>query len=145
MDATKKTTAVFDDVKIDVKMKLSALWVAAMLCFIYGDFFGLFEPGRLAGMLAGKMGPLGPTTQGVLLGVSVFMAIPSVMVFLSLALKPKTNRWVNIIVGVVFSVVVPTTMVGAWTFYQFLGVVEVALTALVVWYAWNWPKHDAAM
>jgi hypothetical protein len=34
------------------------------------------------------------------------------------------------------------TMKGAWLFYQFLGVVEVALTMLIVWHAWNWPASN---
>jgi hypothetical protein len=94
-------------------------------------------------MLEGKIVPLGPTTQGVLLGTSVMMAIPSVMVFLSLALKPNLNRWVNIISGVIYTVIMLITMPGAWAYYIFLGIVEVVLTALIVWYAWNWPKQEA--
>ena len=143
MDSMKKAATVLDDIKIHVKMKLSALWVSVMLCYIYGDYFGLYEPGKLQGMLEGKMGPLGPTTQGVLLGTAILMAIPSVMVFLSLALKPNPNRWVNIILGVIYTVIMLITMPGAWAFYKFLGVVEVVLTALIVWYAWNWPKQEA--
>jgi hypothetical protein len=73
----------------------------------------------------------------------MLMAIPSVMVFLSLALKPNPNRWVNLILGVIYTVIMLITMPGAWAFYIFLGVVEVALTALIVWYAWNWPRQGA--
>jgi hypothetical protein len=32
-------------------------------------------------------------------------------------------------------------MPGAWEFYVFLGVIEIVLTALIVWYAWKWPKR----
>jgi len=143
MDSMKKAATVLDDIKIHVKLKISALWVSVMLCYIYGDYFGLYKPGKLQGMLEGQMGPLGPTTQGVLLGTAILMAIPSVMVFLSLALKPNPNRWVNIILGVIYTVIMLITMPGAWAFYIFLGVVEVVLTALIVWYAWNWPKQEA--
>ena len=48
MDSAKKTAPMLDDVKIHVKLKLSALWVSAMLCYIYGDFFQLFTPRALA-------------------------------------------------------------------------------------------------
>ena len=144
MASMKKAATVFDDIKIHVKMKISALWVSVMLCYIYGDYFGLYKPGKLQGMLEGRMGPLGLTTQGVLLGTAILMAIPSVMVFLSLALKPNPNRWVNIILGVIYTVIMLITMPGAWAFYMFLGIVEVVLTALIVWYAWNWPKQEAA-
>ena len=62
-----------------------------MFCYIYGDYFGLYKPGALQGILKGEMGPLGPTTQGILLGTSVLMAIPSLMVFLSLVLSPSES------------------------------------------------------
>lgn len=144
MEPMKKHSTVLDDVKVHVKIKLSALWASLVLCYIYGDYFGLYEPGKLQGMLEGRMGPLGPTTQGVLLGTAILMAIPSAMVFLSLALKPGANRWANIILGAIFTVIMLITMPGAWAFYIFLGIVEVALTALIVWYAWNWPKQVTA-
>ena len=131
----------FDDVKVHVRMKLSALWASLVLCYIYGDYFGLYEPGKLQGMLDGRMGPLGATTQGVLLGTAILMAIPSVMVFLSLVLKPGVNRWANIILGAIFTVIMLITMPGAWAFYIFLGIVEVVLSGLIVWYAWNWPRR----
>ncbi len=144
MNSTKKAAPARDDVRVHVKLKLSALWVSVMLCYIYGDYFGLYKPGKLQGMLEGRMGPLGATTQGVLLGTAILMAIPSVMVFLSLVLKPGPNRRVNIILGLVYTVIVAITMPGSWAFYQFLGVVEVILTVLIVWYAWNWPRREAA-
>jgi Family of unknown function (DUF6326) len=137
----KKPGAALEDIKIHVKLKLSALWVSVMFCYIYADYFGLYVPGALQRMLEGKMGPLGPTTQGVLLGTSVMMAIPSVMVFLSLVLKPNLNRWVNIILGVIYTVIILITM-WDWAFYVFLGIVEGVLTALIVWHAWNWPKQE---
>jgi hypothetical protein len=142
MDSMKKAATVLDDIRIHVKMKLSALWTSVMLCYIYGDYFELYKPGKLQGMLDGQMGPLGQVTQGVLLGTSILMAIPGVMVFLSLALKPALNRWLNIIFGVIYTVIMLITMPGAWTFYIFLGVVEVVLTALIVWNAWNWPSRE---
>ena len=140
----KNTGTALNDIKIHVKLKISALWASVMFCYIYGDYFWLYAPGKLQGMLEGKMVPLGPTTQGVLLFTSVTMAIPSVMIFLSLVLKPNLNRWVNIILGVIYTVFVLLTMPGTWAFYLFLGSVDVVLTALIVWYAWNWPRQEAA-
>jgi hypothetical protein len=138
----KNAGTALDDIKIHVKIKLSALWASVMFCYIYGDYFWLYAPGKLQDMLKGNMSPLGPATQGVLLFTSVTMAIPSVMIFLSLALKPNLNRWVNIISGVIYTVFVLITMPGAWTFYIFMGSVDVLLTALIVWYAWNWPRQE---
>ena len=137
----KKTGAALEDVKMNVKIKMSALWASVMFCYIYADYFGLYVPGALQEMLNGKMGPLGPATQGVLLGTSIMMAIPSVMIFVSVALEPNLNRWLNIIFGVIFTVIILITMWG-WAFYIFFGIIEVVLTGLVVWHAWNWPKQE---
>ena len=143
MKSMKQAGSALDDIKVHVKLKISALWASAMFCYVYGDIFWLYKPGKLQEMLEGKMAPFGPVTQGVLLGTSVSMAIPAVMVFLSLALKANLNRRVNIIVGVLYSLFVLITMPGAWAFYLFFGSVDILLTALIVWYAWTWPEHGA--
>lgn len=139
--APTKTALV--DTKIDIKFKLSALWASLMFCYVYGDFFGLFKPGRLQHMLDGRMGPLGETTQGVLVGTSALMAIPSLMVVLSLVLKPAVSRWANIVFGALYTAIMLITMPGSWAFYIFLGVIEVLLTATIVWQAWKWPRQAA--
>jgi hypothetical protein len=138
-----KASGALEDFQVPVKVKLSGLWTAVMFCYIYGDYFGLYRPGQLQGMLAGRMEPLGPTTQGVLLGTSLMLAIPAAMVFLSLALKPAVNRWANIVLGTLYTFIMLLTMPGAWAFYVFYGVVEVALTALVVWTAWRCLRRNA--
>lgn len=132
-----------DDVKIHVKLKISALWISVMFCYLYADYFGLYVPGNLQSMLQGQMRPLGPTTQGVLLFTAAMMAIPSVMVFLSVALKAELSRWLNILFGVLYTAIILRTMWG-WTFFIFYGVIEVTLTGLIVVYAWKWPKQELA-
>ncbi|HWW59907.1 MAG TPA: DUF6326 family protein [Thermoanaerobaculia bacterium] len=128
-----------EDVKVNVKVKLAALWASVMFLYIYADYFGLYIPGRLQHMLDGKMGPFGPTTQGILLFTSAMMAIPSVMIFLSVALSAGWNRWLNIVVGILYTVIILRTM-WDWQFYIAYGVIEITLTGLVVGYAWAWPK-----
>jgi hypothetical protein len=113
-----------------------------MFCYIYADYFGLYVPGSLQRMLNGRMGPLGATTQGVLLGTSVVMAIPSVMIFLCVTLAPRVCRWLNLIFGVAYSAIILLTM-WRWAFFIFFGVIEVLLTTFVVWSAWKWPKAEA--
>lgn len=143
MNSASDAGAVLDDFKVHVKMKLSALWASVMFCYVYGDYFWLYAPGKLQDMLKGNMAPLGPATPGVLLFTSVSMAIPAVMIFLSLALKANLSRRVNMILGALYTVFVLVTLPGARAFYLFLGGVDVVLTALVVWYAWHWPKQEA--
>lgn len=135
------STAMLDDARIHVKFKLSALWAALMFCYIYGDYFGLYVPGQLKGMLAGE-GPIGPVSQGSLVFAAILLAIPGLMVFLSLVLAPPVNRWLNIILGVIYIAVMIATMPGSWSFYIVMGLIEILLGVLTVWYAWRWPRRE---
>ncbi len=137
MNIIKKAKEL-EDAKINVKIKLSALWVATMLLYIYADILSLFKPGQMEKMLEGFMGPF-PATEGSLLTASILMIIPAVMVFLSFTLKPKANRWVNIIFGVLYTLVNISNLIGeTWVYYLLFGVVEIVFTLLIIRYAWKW-------
>jgi len=131
-----------EDVKSPVKVLLSALWAALMFLYIYADHFSLFKPGQIEEMAAGRMGPF-PVTQGSLLSAAILMLISALMVFLSLALTSKVSRWANIILGVLYTAVNVWNLVGeTWAFYLLLGLVEIALTLLIVGYAWRWRNVE---
>ncbi len=143
MKTNKKRVEILEYVKINVRIRLSALWVALMICYIYADFFSLYRPGQIDKIISGLMGPF-PVTQAGLLIASLMMAVPAVMVFLSLILKPKVSRWANIILGVLYTVIGVANLIGeAWAYYIFFGIIEIVLTLLVVFYGWKWPKQEA--
>ena len=131
--------AALNDIKVHVRLKLSALWTSLMFCYIYGDYFGLYVPGKLQGMLSGK-GPIGPTSEATLVATALLLAVPGLMVALSLLLPPRTCRWTNIVLGLFYTAIMVLTMPGAWWFYLTLGVIEIALSMLIVVYAWRWPR-----
>ena len=130
---------------VPTQFKIAALWAAMMFCYVYGDFFGLYSPGTLADMNMGKMGPLGVASDGVLVGVSLLIAIPSLMVFLSLVLPPAINRWANIVLGLIYPIPVLLTVLGSPPFYMMLSGIEIAINLVTVWYAWTWPRGSAVM
>lgn len=137
--------ATLEDIKVPVRYKLAAIWTSVMFCYIYVDYFELYIPGKLQGMLAGKMMPLGAVTQGMLLGTSIMMAVPSLMVLLSLVLKAPASRWLNIILGTVYTAIQLLVISGSgWVFYIGIGLLEAALTASIVWTAWTWPRKAGA-
>jgi len=129
-----------EDVKINVKIILSGLWVGAMFCYLYADVLGFFVPGKLAEIMAGAIEGV-PIDNLFLAASALFMVTPILMIFLSLALKAKINRLVNLIAGGFYTfigimMVVSSTDAG----YLIYGIVESLLTALVVLYAWKWPE-----
>ena len=132
---------MLSDARVHVRFRLSALWVAVMLCYIYGDIFGFFEQKTMVEIVAGTSGPI--STQGGLLAAASLMAIPSLMVFLSLGLRADVTRWANIVVGAAFTLIIIATLPGSWMFTKLLGAVEVALTVTIVWSAYRWPRVGA--
>ncbi|NOT94282.1 DUF6326 family protein [Ferruginibacter sp.] len=131
-----------EDVKINIKIKLSALWASVTLCYLYGDYFELYVPGKVEGLLNGKNLLNNPTN---LFAATLVLAIPALMVCLSVILKPAISKWLNIIVAIFFTailVLIAFTSISPWrTFYVFLAIVESVITSLIVWYAFKWPKH----
>jgi hypothetical protein len=54
-----RNTLAFEDIKVDVRFKLVALWSAVMFFYIYGDYFELYQPGKLQQMISART-PLAP-------------------------------------------------------------------------------------
>ena len=140
----QKTIRVPQDTKIDVKIKLCALWVALMFCYTYADILGFYAPGNLEELLAGEIAGI-QMTQGLLLGSAILMAVPTAMVVLSLVLRARVNRWTNIIVGFVYLGVLGSTLLTGRNpaYYIFYVVAKATLIALIVWHAWKWPQVEA--
>ena len=136
----ERNTLSFEDIKVHVRFKLFALWSSVMFFYIYGDYFELYQPGKLQEIIAGTM-PFGAISQGALLGMSAVMIIPSLMPFLSLILPAGANRRLNIVFGAVYSVIMMLVIRGGWHYYVLFGLIEITLTVLIIWYAWTWPKQ----
>ncbi len=126
-----------DQVKIGVRSKLSALWATMMFLYVYADVLSIYRPGQIDEIRDGMMGPF-EVSQSVLLSASVVVIIPAFMIFLSLILPSRVNRWTNIAVGVVFILVNISNVIGeTWVYYWVFGILEILVTFLIVRYAWK--------
>jgi len=101
------------------------------------------EPGAMEEMWKMAMGP------EMFLFMALFWWAPLVMAFLSVTLKDSANRKANMIVGVVFTVLnifhlTEHLTTAPPTAHQLLIIGStVVVTALIVWYAWKWPKQES--
>jgi len=132
-------TRALSDPPLPLRLKLSALWTSLTFCYLYGDYFGLYKPGKLGRMLDGA-GPMGPASQGSLLFVALLLAVPGLMVFLSLVLPARLARWLNIGLALFYALFVAITMPGAWWFYLTYSSIEILLCGVITWLAWRWPR-----
>ncbi|OYU71581.1 MAG: hypothetical protein CFE28_05980 [Alphaproteobacteria bacterium PA2] len=137
---TENARAPLEDYRLPVKIKLALMWTALMFLYIYNDYFSLYLPGTIADMTAGRMGPLGPATPQILIGVSIMLATPSLMIVLSAVLPPVISRWLNVLLGGVYTAIQAMTFPGSPPFYQIVVALEVALTVAVIWTALRWPR-----
>ena len=126
MNANKKSAKM-----PDMKGRLSALWLFAILTYTYGDVVTLMDPVKHGSI---------QLTEGFLLGGAIFMMIPITMVLLSRILEYPASRWASIIAGTIMTVSLPVTLFVAepTIYYVFFTVIEITCTALIVWFAWKW-------
>ncbi len=128
---------------LDVRIILSALWVALMFIFQQGDMLRIYSGDFKAGDdLWGKV----MSSEMMWLISAITMTIPVVMIILSLTLKYPVNRWANIIVGIFWLLYNLMGLLGRQypsAYDNFLLIVAIVVNVLTVWYAWNWVAIES--
>jgi hypothetical protein len=142
VNTQKAPQDALEDIKVSLKLKLAALWASFMFLYIYVDYFHLYMPGKMENILKGSVFEF-DITQGFLLAALASVTIPALMIFLSVALPAKVDRWANIIIAAVY---IPYTLFNlageAWIHMVLGAVVEVVLLCLIIRYAWKWPRIE---
>src|SRR5262245_337439 len=121
---TDKKTA-----RMDLKVKLSTLWIFVMFNMVFADIVGFMNPGSLEAIMTGAVGF--EITQELLLVFSILLEIPIAMIFLSRVLKDSANRWANIVAGVITILFV----IGGgsrYLSYIFFATIEVLCLLLII-------------
>ena len=134
---------MLENLKIDIKIKLASLWTTLMFLYIYADFFDGMTPSSIENF-GNLQTPVGPLTPWLLVIFSIILIIPSSMIFLSVFLKPKINKWINIVIAVLWSIMsiilLIDTIDSEWyKFYALYQIVEIFILSMIVWQAWKWP------
>ena len=127
--------------KVNVRIKISALWTSMLFVFAYVDVFSLYRSDVRADLEAGEVAGF-TVNQSFLVGTTIYVVIPSLMVFLALVLRPRVDRIANIALAIIYALTVAAGTIGEWNYYIVGSAVEVALLAAIVYYAWTWPKQS---
>ncbi len=131
--------------------RIAVLWLFMAVAYSAHMALSIFEPGVIELIAAGEM-----QISEVEFTFSALFAwlIPLTMAFLSMTLKDLANRWANIVLGIVFTTVnifhlvfeqqaQPAVHMAEPSVHQLLlNCSTVVVTALIVWYAWRWPKQE---
>jgi len=123
----------------DMRVRLSTLWLFAVLNYVYCDVVTLMNPAYVNGLVAGSAGGI-PVTPGFLLAAGVLVEIPIAMVLLSRVLRYRASRLTNIIAGAVMTAVQAASLFLSTPglYYVFFSIIEISATLAIVWYAWKW-------
>ncbi len=134
------STKIIEDIRVNVK--IASLWASFMVLYTYVDYFHLYMPGSIEDILAERMFVF-DITQVMLLIAMVFVIIPALMIFLSVALPAEVNRRANIIIALLYIPYMLFNLAGlAWAHMYIAAGVEVIILLLIIRYAWKWPKVD---
>ena len=126
------------------KTRIAVLWLFMAVAMSVHNVVGFMEPGMIEEIMSGEVEGVG-LGPGMLVFMALFWLVPLWLAFVSMTLKGSSNRWVNFVLGVVF------TLLNIYHFIQHLASPvqiliigsTVAVAALITWYAWNWPKEQA--
>ncbi len=135
-------TNKLENFKINTKIKLAALWTSVMFCYVYGDYFSLYVPKKVEDFITGETLLDSPLK---LFLAAILMAVPALMIFASVVLKPNINRVLNIVFGIFYTAIMLliafTSIAPWWSFYVFFALLESILTSVIFWTALKWPKQ----
>ncbi|GAA4049651.1 DUF6326 family protein [Nonomuraea soli] len=148
MTVRTKTPNLLDTPPIPVQAKLAAAWTSFMFLYIYVDYFHLYKPGTVDGILAGVVFEFDVSPM-LLTIFTACLAIPILMVLLSMTLPARVNRATNLVVA---SLYIPFSLFNAvgetweWAFFYGLSIgIEVLLLAFILRSAWTWPRTAVAV
>lgn len=146
MTIRTNTPNLLDNPPIPVQAKLAAAWTSFMFLYIYVDFFNLYKPGVVDGILNGLVWRF-DVSSTLLTIMLASVAIPALMVMLSMTLPARVNRATNLIVASLYIPYSAFNAAGAtweWAFFYGLSIgVEVLLLAFILRSAWTWPRNPA--
>jgi predicted membrane channel-forming protein YqfA (hemolysin III family) len=124
------------------KIRISVLWLFMAVAMSAHNALAFMDPAAMEEL--GEM----QMSAGMFVFMALFWLIPLIMAFLSLTLKDSANRWANIVLGIVFTLLniwhLVEHLTTALAVHQILIIAStVVVTALIAWYAWKWPRQVA--
>lgn len=132
---------------LPVQAKLAAAWTSLMFLVIYIDYFHLYQPGEIDLIRGGVIFAF--TISATLMSTFfVIIAIPALMIMMSMTLPARANRATNLVVGALYVPIMVFNFAGAssdWAVYYALTIgVEVLILAFILRSAWAWPRTPTA-
>ncbi len=146
MNIQTNTPNRLDNPPISVQAKLAAAWTSLMFLVIYIDYYHLYQPGEIDLIRGGVIFAF--DISGTLMSIFfVIIAIPALMIMLSMTLPARANRATNLVVASLYIPVMVFNAAGAsWDYAVYYALtigVEVLILAFILRAASTWPRIAA--
>jgi hypothetical protein len=143
---TPQSHTALEDLRMPVQARLAAAWTSLMFLYIYMDYLHLYKPGTIPDILEGRAYKF-DISQGLLIFFLTSVAVPGLMIVLSVILPARANRVINLVVAAIDIPFAAFELAGeSWIFFYGLGVgLEVLLLAFILRSAWTWPRRTTPL
>jgi Family of unknown function (DUF6326) len=148
MNSIKNPMTILENQPLPVQTKLAAAWTSFMFLYIYVDYFGLYKPGTIDNIRAGVIFEFDINPTYLTTGLAL-VAIPAIMVLLSMILPARANRAMNLVVALLY---IPFSVFNAagesldWAYFYGLSIgIEVLILAFILRSAWTWPRTTSPL
>jgi len=126
-----------------VKIRLVVFWLFIAVAMTANTLLYLIVPGVIDEIRAGEIVGMQAGADLILTMAAMYFWVPLVMAVLSLTLKDKANRWVNIILGAFYAVFIlfELTMNVTTVAYPYVILMDSSVfvvSTLIAWNAWKW-------
>lgn len=140
-----RSRSALEDLRMPVQAKLAAAWTSLMFLYIYMDLFNLYKPGTIPDILEGRAFKF-DISQALLIVFLTVVAVPGLMIVLSVILPARANRVINLVVAAIDIPLAAFELAGgSWMFFYGLGVgLEVLLLVFILRSAWTWPRRTTS-
>lgn len=123
------------------KTRISVLWI-----FMSVAVLTLFVLHFAEREFVEKMWNMMSKVQRMMLFKTLIFLVPVTMAVLSLILKDSANRWMNFVLGTLFTIFNIFHLIKHFaqpSLHEILIIAStIVVTALIVWYALKWPKEE---
>lgn len=124
---------------LTLKIRVSLLWLFMAVAMSAHSVLAFMEPGAIEEIGEMAMGP------GMMLFMALFWWVPLAIAVLTFILRNSANRWTNIVLGIIFTILNIYHLVehvADPSAHQILIIAStVVATALVVWFAFKLPRE----
>ena len=131
------------------RIRIMVLWIADVVALAAAFTLAMLEPGYLEGILSGNLEGMEISARVTLLA-AFFWLVPLFMMYLSLVLGLSAARWLNIILGLLLSVLNLFDFIGQVSSMEAIGIARAIMVALmaiiplmIAWHGWKWPQGVA--